>query len=367
MPRRSGSDVDEGVIDEGLAMVRRLWDAGLAHRDIKPANLMVRDGHLLLIDVFFVQVKPSPWRQAVDLGNMMLVLAVRSDVDLVYRRASVLHRRRDRGGVRRHPGIASPTQLRAFMKRDPRDLLGQFRARAPERRPIPISVGAPGRGPAGPVDALRVRDRGLRRHLRVPPGTEPGHRPCAEVQRERHGRPLRTGRSVGRSDPCVAALPSGWAFGGGDIESGEATFWLNSDRAGERAVVVSLTDGCDVSGAHEVPSDEADTRRFEDPSNLAPLVGVRSYVFPGGTTYRFAFAPGASTALVFDVDEAVSFVPRTDLVADLQEREGLALCGQERAVSSVNRSRSKPETASSPSIRSSGCRDETPRSRSRSR
>jgi hypothetical protein len=57
------------------------------HRDIKPGNLMVRDGQLLLIDVFFCQVRPSPWRQAVDLGNMMLVLAVRSDPARVYRRA----------------------------------------------------------------------------------------------------------------------------------------------------------------------------------------------------------------------------------------------------------------------------------------
>ena len=63
------ADVDDGVIDQGLLLVRTLWDAGIAHRDIKPGNLMVRDGELLLIDVAFVQVRPSPWRQAVDLGD----------------------------------------------------------------------------------------------------------------------------------------------------------------------------------------------------------------------------------------------------------------------------------------------------------
>ena len=73
------ADVDDGVIDQGLLLIRTLWDAGIAHRDIKPGNLMVRSGELLLIDVAFVQVRPSPWRQAVDLGNMMLVLAVRTD------------------------------------------------------------------------------------------------------------------------------------------------------------------------------------------------------------------------------------------------------------------------------------------------
>ena len=94
---------------------------------------------MLLIDVFFAQVKPSPWRQAVDLGNMMLVLAVRSDVDLVYRRALTFFTADEIAeAFAATRGIASPTQLRAFMKRDPRDLVGQFRALAPERRPISI-------------------------------------------------------------------------------------------------------------------------------------------------------------------------------------------------------------------------------------
>jgi hypothetical protein len=311
-------------------MVRRLWDAGLAHRDIKPANLMVRDGHLLLIDVFFVQVKPSPWRQAVDLGNMMLVLAVRSDVDLVYRRALRFFTDDEiAAAFAATRGIASPTQLRAFMKRDPRDLLGQFRALAPERRPIPIQRWSVRRVLLALwmlfVFAIAVY-AGISAFL---PAQNLGIARAPEC--DANDTSILSAQAVpsAAAIPCLASLPSGWAFGGGDIESGQASFWLNSDRAGERAVTVSLTAGCDVSSAHEVPSDEADTRRFEDPSSLAPLVGVRSYVFPGGcATYRFAFAPGASNALVFDVDAAVSFVPRSDLVADLREREGLALCGR---------------------------------------
>ena len=54
--------IDDSVIDQGLGLIRTLWDAGIAHRDIKPGNLMVRDRALLLIDVAFVQVRPSPWR-----------------------------------------------------------------------------------------------------------------------------------------------------------------------------------------------------------------------------------------------------------------------------------------------------------------
>jgi len=42
------ADIGDAVIDQGLLLIRKLWDAGLAHRDIKPGNLMVRDGELLL-------------------------------------------------------------------------------------------------------------------------------------------------------------------------------------------------------------------------------------------------------------------------------------------------------------------------------
>ena len=131
------AEVDDAVIDQGLVMIRTLWDAGIAHRDIKPGNLMVRHGTLLLIDVAFVQVRPSPWRQAVDLGNMMLVLAVRTGPQRVYRRALAYFTEAELAeAFAATRGVASPTQLRAFMKRDPRDLLGEFRALAPARPPI---------------------------------------------------------------------------------------------------------------------------------------------------------------------------------------------------------------------------------------
>src|SRR5881396_2361700 len=133
------ADIDEHVIDEGLAMIRRMWDVGLAHRDIKPANLMVQDGHLRLIDVFFVQVRPSPWRQAVDLGNMMLTLSLGSDAKRVYERALTYFTEDELAeAFAATRGVASPTQVRSGLKKDGRNLLEQFRALAPERPPIPI-------------------------------------------------------------------------------------------------------------------------------------------------------------------------------------------------------------------------------------
>ena len=141
------AEVDDDVIDQGLAVVRRLWDAGLAHRDIKPANVLVRDGQLLLIDVAFAQVRPSPWREAVDLANMMLVLAVCTDAERVYTRALQLLFTPDEiaEAFAAARGIASPTQLRTVMRLDGRDLIGQFRALAPPRRPISLQRWGPRR------------------------------------------------------------------------------------------------------------------------------------------------------------------------------------------------------------------------------
>ncbi len=133
------AEIDDGVIDQGLLLVRNMWDEGLAHRDIKPANLMVRDGELKLIDVFFVQVRPSPWRQAVDLANMMLVLALRSDAERVYARAREHFTEDDIAeAFAAARGVASPTQLRNNLKQDGRDLLAEFRRMAPEREQVSI-------------------------------------------------------------------------------------------------------------------------------------------------------------------------------------------------------------------------------------
>jgi len=133
------AEVDDSIIDQGLGMIRRFWDLGLAHRDIKPSNLMVRDGRLLLVDVFFVQIRPSPWRQAVDLGNMMLTLALRTDAERVYERAQAFFSEDELAeAFAATRGVASPTQLRTQLKADERDLLAVFRALAPERAPIAI-------------------------------------------------------------------------------------------------------------------------------------------------------------------------------------------------------------------------------------
>jgi tRNA A-37 threonylcarbamoyl transferase component Bud32 len=133
------AEIDESIVRQGLELIRRLWEAGLAHRDVKPANLMVREGTLKLIDVFFVQVRPSPWRQAVDLANMMMVMGLGTDAETVYGIALEFFTPEEIAeAFAATRGVASPTQLRSMMKQDGRDLLAEFRALAPPRDPIPI-------------------------------------------------------------------------------------------------------------------------------------------------------------------------------------------------------------------------------------
>ena len=133
-------DVDESMIDQGLRIIRQLWEVGIAHRDVKPANLLVRDGRVLLIDTAFAEVRPSPWRQAVDLANMMLVLALRSDARTVYDRAlrqfSIDEITEAFAATR---GLTMPSQLRRMIRQRERDLHEEFLSLLPER-PAPIRI-----------------------------------------------------------------------------------------------------------------------------------------------------------------------------------------------------------------------------------
>jgi tRNA A-37 threonylcarbamoyl transferase component Bud32 len=324
------ADVDDGVIDQGLLLIRKLWDAGLAHRDIKPGNLMVRDGELLLIDAGFAQVRPSPWRQAVDLGNMMLVLAVRTDAERVYHRAlSCFTPDELAEAFAATRGVASPTQLRAFMKRDPRDLLAEFRALAPPRRPVGLQRWGARRVLvaaallAAAVVAVNLAAAAFRPAVGIgtaAPDCGTGHTMILAAQAVPSSALL----------PCIAALPSGWTAEGADISSGRAVFWLDSDQAGPRAVSVSLTAACDTSGAVRIPSDQGGAERFEHPLSLQPRFTLtRMYTFAGGcVTYQFSFVPGAAPLLAIPLDTAIAFEPRSALVGHVRRTEGLALCGR---------------------------------------
>jgi tRNA A-37 threonylcarbamoyl transferase component Bud32 len=136
----SQAQVDDAIIDQGLQIIRRLWEAGLAHRDIKPANLLVRDGRLYLIDVFSTDLRPSPWRQGVDLANMLLVLALGSEPWQVYERALRQFRVEEiREAFAATRGLTMPSQLRGMLRARGRDLQAEFLELLPEP-PRPIAI-----------------------------------------------------------------------------------------------------------------------------------------------------------------------------------------------------------------------------------
>jgi membrane-associated phospholipid phosphatase len=135
--------IDEDIIRQGMLIIRKLWDAGLAHRDIKPANVMIHHGEVKLIDVAFATVRPSPWRQAVDLANMMLILGLRHDPADVYRIALEFFTPDDIAeAFAATSGITIPTQSRSAHKQHIAsghpDLIDTFRRMAPPCEPISV-------------------------------------------------------------------------------------------------------------------------------------------------------------------------------------------------------------------------------------
>jgi serine/threonine protein kinase len=136
------AEITDQVIDNALGIVRRLWDAGLAHRDINPANLLVRDEEVYIIDTAFATIRPSPWRQAVDLANMMIILGLRVEPDHVYEMATHQFSPDDIAeAFAATKGITIPSQSQRWLSRkrkEGQDILAEFRALAPDREEIAI-------------------------------------------------------------------------------------------------------------------------------------------------------------------------------------------------------------------------------------
>jgi hypothetical protein len=226
-------------------------------------------------------------------------------------------------------GVASPTQLRAFIKRDPRDLLAEFRTLAPQRRPIVLQRWSVRRVTLAAVMLAVFAVPAVFGISLLLPASSPGvHAPDCGTSHTM----ILAAQAVPSAAflPCIAALPLGWTMAGGEIASGRASFVLNSGQDGLQAVTITLTATCHTSGAPQIPSDQPGMRRFERPLSLVPAYsGVRYYIFPGGcATYQFVLVPGASPVLAIAVDSAVAFMPRSVLVGHVRRTEGLALCGR---------------------------------------
>ena len=254
------AEVDDQVIDDGLGIIRKLWDAGLAHRDIKPANLLVRDGRMLLIDVAFVEARPSPWRQAVDLANMMLCLALRSSPERVYRQALQFFTVEEiTEGFAAARGLALPSQLRRMLHQQGRDLHAEFIRLLPSP-PQPVSIQRWSARRVGLLALILLLVVGLggpliadalNNDVAVKTPLNNTNLSCGDLE------PLwLQAQAVPSASmvPCVRYLPVGWSVAMVTVNDGRSVLTLDHDRAGAGALVVRLTAACDPSGAVQGPS-----------------------------------------------------------------------------------------------------------------
>ena len=333
------ADITPEVIDQSLLLIRKLWDGGLAHRDIKPSNILVTTRGVHLIDVAFGEVRPSAWREAVDLANMMLVLALRSDSETVYRESLKFFSPGEiaEAFAATH-GMTMPSQTRSLIKESGKDLVAEFRALAPRRPPISIqrwsvrriglTIGVllvglialstaisnfRGAGLSPPQDATTSAYSAV--------GQEPQCRVSNSLILEAQSVPSAT------LVPCIEALPAGWAFSGLDIVDGRSRIFLDSDRAGFRAVNITLSASCNVQGASEVQTDEPGTRRYERVFPREDLFsGERYYVYEGGcTTYEFELTGEGRAGLTAEAAVAMSFLTREEIETEVFEESHLRL------------------------------------------
>jgi tRNA A-37 threonylcarbamoyl transferase component Bud32 len=311
------AEVDDRVIDEGLQLVRRMWDIGLAHRDIKPANLMIQEGRLRLIDVFFVQIRPSPWGQAVDLANLMLVLALRSDAQTVYRQA--LHyftpdELAEAFAAAR--GVASPTQLRSMMKQSRPELLEEFRAMAPPRRPIGTQRWSFRRVGLILLTLLIVVFAAASSLSLFSPSRGEVLTPSCGTDRAM----LLMAQAVPSATrlPCVRTLPLGWSISTATIVRGRATITFGVGQGGSSYVV-------EIGQAQVAPL----VRVTLTPSCTSADRASATQVFDvngGCVTYQSSI-PAGSSAPSFDAGGGLSFVSRSSLASFVEREEDMQFCG----------------------------------------
>ena len=322
------AEVDETVIDQGLGIIRKLWDAGLAHRDIKPANLLVRDGRMLLIDVAFVQAHPSPWRQAVDLANMMLCLALRSDPRLVYERALRQFTVQEiTEGFAATRGLTMPSQLRNLMREKGRDLHAEFLQLLPGRpRPIAIQRWSIRRiGLAVLTLLLATVLVGIAWGRLINDEAADNAPIRAQTLRcEPHEPLLLMAQSVPTASlvPCIELLPAGWTLGDVVVGNERSRFTVTSDRGG--VLVAELTTSCDLAGAVEVTSEQPGARRYlRIERDAAGVTTTRAYTFPGGCVTQRLVAPEASRQqLAGEASSALGFTTRGALAASVRRDSG---------------------------------------------
>jgi membrane-associated phospholipid phosphatase/tRNA A-37 threonylcarbamoyl transferase component Bud32 len=323
------AEVGEQIIDDGLGIIRKLWDAGLAHRDIKPANLLVRDGRMQLIDVAFIEARPTPWRQAVDLANMMLCLALRSRPEQVYQRAQLQFNTEEiTEGFAAARGLALPSQLRRMLRERGRDLHAEFVRLLPSPpHPIRIQRWSIRRIALLALVALLgllVGSNIVENVTHNEAGATPlyiGNLACTDLEPQ-----WLEAQSVPSASlvPCLRSLPVGWTLSNVTVNNGRSVLTLDNDRAGMGAMVVRLAATCDPAGASPVLSDQPGVRRLMLIQDLAPMFSATRFdMFAGGCVSSRMTAPVTSRAeITSEASLILGYTTRQSLQQTLKERSG---------------------------------------------
>jgi hypothetical protein len=217
-------------------------------------------------------VRPSPWRQAVDLANMMLVLGLRADPQLVYERALRQFTVDDISeAFAATRGITMPTQLRRMIRQQGRDLHAAFMRLLPtkpkripiqrwNRRRVLLLAGAAG------VVALLIANPAFftdtEKITRTPIGLEDAG--CDQYEPQWLAAQAVPSASL---IPCIRALPAGWVVVGGTANNGRFEILVDhnvtSGGTEEEQLLFTLTPSCSLSGTVEQPRDASGVRHYK--------------------------------------------------------------------------------------------------------
>jgi hypothetical protein len=285
---------------------------------------------MLLIDVAFVEARPSPWRQAVDLANMMLCLALRCGAERVYRRALRYFTVEEiTEGFAAARGLALPSQLRHMLRHQGRDLHAEFTRLLPAPpRPIRIQRWSLRRiGLWAAIVALVVvvilnPTWIFNNKAATQTPLDIDNLSCTNLE------PLwLMAQSVPSASlvPCVRSRPVGWELAEVAVNNGRSLITLNHDRAGDAALIARLTASCDPSGAVEGPTATTGVRHFQrtEASAGGEFTATWYEQFPGGcVTTRLHLTTDPNGEFAAQAPQVLGFTTRDALRDALDRRSG---------------------------------------------
>ena len=279
----------------------------------------------------FAEVRPTPWRQAVDLANMMLCLALRSSAERVYQRAlqffTVAEISEAFAAAR---GIALPSQLRHAIRASGRDLGEEFLQLLPHR-PAPIRVQRWSTRRVGSSAAVLAAVFLLAitlANVLINTATPATILLVSTMDCHALEPLLAEAQSVPTATEvmCIRPLPVGWTLSRIQALRGRSVITLDNDRAGGGALQLTLTGHCAVGRAAAVRTPEPGISRSRALGGGARFAATWYDVFPGGCV-QIALRPATQQAavdqgLAGQVPAIVGYISRAALRHDLAQRSG---------------------------------------------